>query len=97
MSHEIVPNVPIPEGNAARSYKYPFREMAVGDCIELFDERQMAAARNAAWREKKRTSDFNYTAVVYGHSSNESRDGRNVYGRLWRIAAENGQDDSCPN
>lgn len=94
----IVNNVPLPKtiGRGGREMKYPFREMEVGQCFDLFDEKAMAAARNAAYREKQRTPEFNYGAVVYGPDSEElERDeqgniianGRYVYGRLWRVQA----------
>ena len=99
MSHYVIDGVNIPDDKGrGRTLKYPFAKMEVGSCIELFDEKSLAAARNAAWREKKRNPSFNYTAIAYGSDSNEvphSPDGkplpgdeRRVYGRLWRVAAE---------
>ncbi len=95
MEHRVVKSVPIPNyaGGQGRAYKYPFRDMAVGACIELFDEKSLAAARNAAWREKRRNPEFNYTAIALPENSNEVESdergkpiegGRRVYGRLWR-------------
>jgi hypothetical protein len=98
MTHQVVSDVPIPDDKGrGHKLKYPFQRMAVGTCIELFDEKSLAAARNAAWREKKRNPEFNYTAIAYGPDSGEiARDADGniqvpaipVYGRLWRIAAE---------
>jgi hypothetical protein len=94
-----VKNIPVPPviGRGGREPKYPFRTMAIGDCIELFTEKELAAARNAAYREKQKNPDWNYGAVEYGPNSEEwERDdrgnvrpqGRRVYGRLWRVAPD---------
>lgn len=80
-----------------RAPKYPFRTMAIGDCIELFSAKELAAARNAAYREKQKNPGFNYGAVEYGEGADEwehdntgkrLRNGRRVYGRLWRMDPE---------
>ena len=99
MSHLVVSGVEIPDDQGrGRALKYPFQTMEVGSCIELFDAKELAAARNAAWREKKRNPSFNYTAISYGPDSKErphtstghrlEHDERRVYGRLWRIEPE---------
>lgn len=99
MSHQVVSGLSIPDDKGrGRTLKYPFAKMEVGSCIELFDEKSLAAARNAAWREKKRNPSFNYTAIAYGPGSQEpphtangyrmENDTRRVFGRLWRIEPE---------
>ena len=95
----IINNIPVPDilGRGGREPRYPFRKMRVGQCIDLFTEKELAAARNAAYREKQRNPNFNYGAVEYGPNSVEyERDeegdvmpnGRIVYGRLWRVPLE---------
>lgn len=94
-----VKNVPIPPviGRGGREPKYPFRNMAIGECIELFTAKELASARNAAYREKQKNPEFNYGAVEYGKDADEwERDetgdikpkARRVYGRLWRVDPE---------
>jgi hypothetical protein len=72
--------------------------MAIGQAFDLYDEKALAAARNAAYREKVRfPDDFNYGAVEYGPNSTEPerdeagdiiQNGRLVYGRLWRVPVD---------
>jgi len=94
-----VRNVPIPGviGGGGREPKYPFRTMAIGDCIELFSAKELASARNAAYREKQKNPQFNYGACQYGEDADEwergengglKKNGRKVYGRLWRVEPE---------
>ena len=95
---KVINNVPVPDkvGRGGREPKYPFRTMTVGQCIDLFSEKELAAARNAAYREKQRNPEFNYGAVDYSarieHERDESGDviegGRRVYGRLWRVPVD---------
>lgn len=93
----VVNNVPVPDkvGRGGREPKYPFRDMQIGQCIEFFSERELAAARNAAYREKQRNPEFNYGAVVCKQEEYErdetgdiKPDARRVYGRLWRLDPE---------
>lgn len=95
----LIDNVPIPDavGRGGREPKYPFRTMQIGQCFDLFTEKALASARNAAYREKQRNPDFNYGAVEYGQYSIEfERDeagdiidgGRRVWGRLWRVPTD---------
>lgn len=95
----LIDNVPVPDtiGRGGREPKYPFRKMRIGQAFDLFDEKALASARNAAYREKQRNTDFNYGAVEYGLTANErERDtagdiiegGRVVYGRMWRVPVE---------
>lgn len=100
MDHfRLISNVPVPDtiGRGGREPKYPFRKMHIGQAFDLFDEKALASARNAAYREKVRNEDFNYGAVEYGPNSTEcERDeagdviegGRSVYGRLWRVEVD---------
>jgi hypothetical protein len=94
-----VKNIPVPPviGKGGREPKYPFRTMAIGECIELFTDKELASARNAAYREKQKNPEFNYGAVEYGPDADEwerdesgavKREGRRVYGRLWRVDPE---------
>jgi len=95
----LIDNVPVPDtiGRGGREPKYPFRKMDIGQAFDLFGEKALASARNAAYREKQVNSDFNYGAVEYGRESRElERDsagdiiegGRLVYGRMWRVPVE---------
>ena len=70
-----VSNIPIPAtvGRGGRELKYPFRTMGIGDCIELFSKKELASARNAAYREKQRNTDFNYGAVEYTEHDDRER------------------------
>jgi hypothetical protein len=97
--YQLIDNIPVPEsvGRGGREPKYPFRRMQIGQCFDLFTAKELASARNAAYREKQRNPDFNYGAVEYGDDSMEvERDdagdaipgGRIVYGRLWRVPAD---------
>lgn len=98
-SFTLIDNIPVPDtvGRGGREPKYPFRTMAIGQSFDLFDEKALASARNAAYREKQRNPDFNYGAVEYGeHGGEVERDeagdikefGRPVYGRLWRVPVD---------
>ena len=67
----------------------------------LLGHRVCASARNAAYREKQKNPEFNYGAVEYGEDADEwertesgqmRRNGRRVYGRLWRVDPENDVD-----
>ncbi len=95
----LIDNLPVPDtiGRGGREPKYPFRTMRIGQAFDLFGEKALASARNAAYREKQRNDDFNYGAVEFGPGSSErERDaagdivegGRTVFGRMWRVPVE---------
>ena len=57
-----------------RVSRYPLRQMQVGDSFAVDDEKQLKAARNAAYLYRKKNFGWDYGSVKHKDGS----------GRIWR-------------
>lgn len=75
MTIKIEKNIPVDDmAGRGRKKRWPFDSMDVGDSIPVDDEKQLKAARNAAYLYRKRHPEWDYETVKYKDGS----------GRLWR-------------